>query len=141
MEFVDSCPMTKWTSRIAVVGITTVLGLGLTGIANAQPSSGPAPITISPEKVRKLCEERTPRIEARIAKATERINGGAEVKGSILWLKAQAQEARDAGKDDRAKLLEDRTTVRADRLVLLDNAKKRVEKFKSEHCDYTGATK
>jgi len=133
--------MTKWMSRIAVVGITAALGLGLSGVASAQPSSGPAPITISPEKVRKLCEERTPRVEARIAKATERINGGPEVKGSIQYLKAQAQKARDAGKADRAKLLDDRATVRADRLVTLGNATKRLEKFKSAHCNYTGATK
>jgi hypothetical protein len=133
--------MTKWMSRIAVIGTTAVLGFTLTGIANAEPSNEPAPITLSPEKVKKICEVRVPRIEARIAKATERINGGPEAKGSTQWLKAQAQKATDAGKTDRAKLLNDRATVNADRLVTLDNSKKRVEKFKSDHCNYTGATK
>jgi hypothetical protein len=134
--------MTNWIRIISVAGSTAMLGLALTGVASAQTDpTGPAPITISPEQVKKRCEERIPKIEARIAKATERINGGPEVRGSTKWLEAQSQKAKDAGNTARAKVLDARKELRAEQLTKLGNHQKRVDEFQAQHCNYPGGTK
>jgi hypothetical protein len=124
--------MNKWIRRIAVVG-TVALGFTWTGVAAAQETSY-APITISPEKVKKLCEERAPRVEGRIERLTTRINGGPEVPGSTAWLEAQAQKARDAGNTARAERLAGRLERRGEHLNRLGDAQRRVDKFQADHC-------
>ncbi|WP_367129684.1 hypothetical protein [Saccharothrix sp. HUAS TT1] len=126
--------MNTWIRRIAVAG-TAALGLGLvpTGAALAQESSY-APITIGPEKVKQLCEERAPRIEGRINRLTTRINGGADVHGSTAWLREQARKAREAGDTGRAERLDRRLERRADQLDRLGDAQRRVDRFQADHC-------
>lgn len=118
--------------RLAVV-VTAAFGLCSTGVAAAQDTSY-APITISPEKVKQLCEQRAPRIEERVTRLTTRINGGPEVAGSTAWLRAQAQRARDAGNTTRAERLERRLERRADQLTRLGDAQRRVDEFQAQHC-------
>lgn len=124
--------MNMWIRRIAVVG-TVVLGFTGTGVAAAQETSY-APITISPEQVKKLCEERAPKVEGRIERLTTRINGGPEVPGSTAWLQAQAQKARDAGNTKRAERLEHRLERRGEQVTRLGDAQRRVDKFQADHC-------
>lgn len=121
--------MNTWI-RLAVVA-TTAFGLTSTGVAAAQDY---APITISPEQVEKLCEERAPKAEERITKLTTRINGGADVPGSTAWLRAQAQKARDKGQTARVERLEQRLERRDEQLTRLGDAQRRVDKFQAEHC-------
>ncbi|PSL53862.1 hypothetical protein B0I31_108309 [Saccharothrix carnea] len=121
--------MNTWI-RLAVVA-TTALGLTSTGVAAAQDY---APITISPEQVKKLCEERAPKVEERITRLTTRINGGADVPGSTAWLRAQAQKAREAGNTARAERLERRLERRDAQSTRLGDAQRRVDKFQAEHC-------
>lgn len=125
-------------TRIAV----TVLALAAFGVAggvpaSAQPTSNPAPgpvtITLSPEQVTFFCE-RTAKVEKRVAKLTERINGGADVKGSTAWLKARAQKEREAGHETSAKLLEERAERRAGRVEALNKAKAWATEFHSKYC-------
>ena len=123
--------MNTWI-RLAVVA-TAAFGLTSTGVAAAQDTTY-APITISPEKVKKLCEERVPKAEDRIKRLTERINGGPEVRGSTAWLRAQAREARDKGKTDRVERLERRLERRDGQLAKLGDAQRRVDEFQAEHC-------
>jgi hypothetical protein len=134
--------MTTWTRIIAVAGSTAALGLALSGIASADETpTGPAPMTISADQVKKRCEERVPKIEARIKTATDRINGDANTRGSTKWLEAQAKAARDAGKEAKAKLFDARKDLRSEKLTKLSDTQKRIDKFQSEHCNYPGGTK
>ena len=118
--------------RLAVV-VTAAFGLCSTGVAAAQDTSY-APITISPEKVKQLCEQRAPRIEERVTRLTARINGGPEVAGSTAWLRARAQEARDKGETARAERLERRLERREGQLTKLGDAQRRVDRFQADHC-------
>jgi hypothetical protein len=134
--------MTTWTRIIAVAGSTAALGLALSGVASADETpTGPAPMTISADQVKKRCEERVPKIEARIKTMTDRINGDANTRGSTKWLEAQAKAARDAGKEARAKLFDARKDLRGEKLTKLSDTQKRIDAFQSEHCNYPGGTK
>ena len=127
--------MTTWIRRIAVTvaGATVAVGLATTGVASAQDKTY-APVTLSPEQVKKICEQRLPRIEARVTRLTTRINGGPDVHGSTAWLKAEAQKARDAGDTARAERLDKRVERRGDQVSRLGKAQERVDKFQAEHC-------
>ncbi|MEU4744054.1 hypothetical protein AB0G02_26800 [Actinosynnema sp. NPDC023658] len=124
--------MKTWT-RLVVVAATAAIGFTPVGVAVAQDSTY-APITISPERVKKLCEERAPKIEERITRLNTRINGGPEVPGSTAWLQAQAQKARDAGNTKRVERLEQRLERRGEKVTKLGDAQRRVDKFQAEHC-------
>jgi hypothetical protein len=123
--------MNSWI-RLAVVA-TAAFGLTSTGVAAAQDTTY-APITIGPEKVKQLCEQRAPKVEERITRLTTRINGGADVHGSTAWLRAQAQKARDAGNTARAERLDRRLERRDGQVSKLGDAQRRVDKFQAEHC-------
>ncbi|MGQ0839421.1 hypothetical protein [Actinokineospora sp.] len=120
----------KWAVVAAIVAGTGLTGAG---VAAAQPSE-PVTITLSPERVAFLCTERLPKIEQRIAKLTERINAGADVKGSSAALKARAEKERAAGREAAAKLLEEKAERRAGKIDQLTKAKDRVVEFRSKHC-------
>jgi hypothetical protein len=126
--------MNTWIRRIAVIG-TAALGFTSTGVATGVAAAQDyAPITISPEQVRQLCEQRAPRIEERIERITTRVNGGPEVVGSTAWLQANARKAREAGQTARAERLEQRAERRGDQLTRLADVQHRVDKFQADHC-------
>lgn len=114
-----------------VVLVLAFLALGA-GTAHADE---PAPITISPDQVRKICEERLPRVEDRVGKLTARINGGPEVWGSTANLRKRAAEASDPG---RAQRLEERAARRAGHLDKLSRVQERIDTFQAKHCSYQG---
>ncbi|MEU5694940.1 hypothetical protein [Actinosynnema sp. NPDC020468] len=125
--------MTKWMrSSVVAAVVAGTFGLVTTGVAAADTTY--APITISPDKVKELCEKRVPRVEERVRKLTTRINGGADVAGSTAWLKAQAQKARDSGDTARADRLDQRIERRSGQVDKLANLTDRTAKFKAEHC-------
>ncbi|MCE6999148.1 hypothetical protein LZG04_30730 [Saccharothrix sp. S26] len=121
--------MNPWI-RLAVV-TTAAFGLTSTGVAVAQDY---APITISPEQVKKLCEQRVPKVEERITRLTTRINGPADVPGSTAWLREQARQAREAGDTARAERLERRLERRDAQVARLGDAQRRVDRFQESHC-------
>lgn len=108
-----------------------VVGMLLLGAGTA---SAQEPITISPEKVRKICEQRVPRVEQRVKALTDRINGTPETLGSTKWLEQKAADARKAGNTARADVLDARVKLRAAQLVKLGKAGERITRFKNEHC-------
>jgi hypothetical protein len=133
-------------SRIAVGG--AVVGSVLFGgaaVASAQedPSTEPAPssepgsvtITLSPEQVTRLCENRLPRIEKRTSSLVERIQGDENTRGSAAWLRARATKERDAGREDTASLLEERADRREGFVDPLNKINKWAADFRTEHCD------
>lgn len=126
--------MNTWIRRIAVIGAVT-LGFTSTGVAaGVEVAQEYAPVTISPERVKELCEQRAPKIEERVERVTTRINGGPEVAGSTAWLRAHAQKARDAGNTGRAEKLEKRAARRGDQLTRLGEVQRRVDEFQAAHC-------
>ncbi|GAA3021196.1 hypothetical protein [Actinokineospora globicatena] len=122
-------------ARSAVIIAAITIGTGLTGagVAAAQPST-PVTITLSPEQVTAICQKRIPRIEQRVGRLVERINGGAEVKGSAAWLRARADKEQAAGRGTSATLLREKADRRAGRVDQLTKAKQRAEEFKGKYC-------
>jgi hypothetical protein len=105
------------------------------GTAWAEQPSSPVTITLSPEQVTFLCEKRLPKVEKRVTKLIERINGGPEVRGSTEWLKRKAAQEREAGRETSAQLLEEKTERRAGRLDQLNKIKGWVSDFRTQHCE------
>jgi len=125
-------------TRIAAAGLA-VAAVSLAGAAPAvaQPStppSGSVTITLSPEQVAFLCDKRLPRMETRVTKLIDRINGNASVKGSTAWLKDRAAKERAAGRETSAKLLEERAARRAGRIDELNKIKGWVTDFRGKYC-------
>jgi hypothetical protein len=120
------------TSAVVLVG-----GLvGSTTVASADPTPRPSykQVTLSPEESQKLCAERLPKMIERRDKLAQRISGGADVKGSVAWLKARAAKQKAKGHEKAAARLEKRAERRSERLKQLGTVKTKLETFKSEHC-------
>jgi hypothetical protein len=121
-----------------ILGTVLIAGLLVGGAATASATtdpSEPVTITLSPEQVQHLCEKRLPKIEQRITRLLDRINGGPEVRGSVEWLRARATTERDAGRETTAQLLEERADRRAGRVDQLNQAKQWAADFRTEHCE------
>lgn len=103
-------------------------------LLGAGTASAQEPITISPEKVQKICSQRVPRVEAKVKALTDKINGGPETLGSKKWIEQKAADARKNGNTARADVLDARLKLRDAQLVKLAKAGERVAKFKTEHC-------
>ena len=118
----------------AVVLMSGLVG-GTTAVA-ADPTPTPsyAPITLSPEESQRLCAEVLPKLISRREKLATRINGGADVKGSVAWLKARAAKQKAKGHEKVAAQLEKRAERRAGRLEQLSKIKGELEAFKTKHC-------
>ncbi len=129
--------MRRHTARLAtgvVAGAVALVLAAPASVASATPA--PDPITISSEQVRRLCEERVPRLLESAGRLTERIQGDAETLGSVAWLQARAQQAAADGRTARAELLSERAERRAGRVDELADLTRRVHVFEDEHCGY-----
>jgi hypothetical protein len=129
----------RGTLAAATTAVVLVGGLvGGTTVASADPSPTPTPtykqVTLSPEESQKLCNEKLPKMIERRDKLAKRISGGADVKGSVAWLKARAAKQKAKGHDKVAAALEKRATRRSERLTQLGTAKTKLETFKTQHC-------
>jgi len=120
----------------ALLGSVLAVGLVFGGVttASADPSE-PVTITLSPEQVQNLCEKRLPKIEQRVTRLLNRINGDASVRGSVEWLRARATKERDAGRETSAQVLEEKADRRAGRVDQLNKIKKWATDFRTEHCE------
>ena len=126
---------------VAVGTSAVVLMGGLvagTTVAAADPSPTPTPsykqVTLSPEESQRLCAEKLPKLIERRDKLAKRISGGADVKGSVAWLKARAEKQKAKGHDKIAAQLEKRAERRSSRLEQLATMKTKLETFKTQHC-------
>jgi hypothetical protein len=59
-------------------------------------------------------------VQARLENAVERINGGPDLRGSLLWLDTRIQAATDAGRNDLATALTNRRAVREATLGVIE---------------------
>jgi hypothetical protein len=140
--------VSTWSRRFVMAGCGAALGLAaLAPVASADDTTPPppptqyAPTTLSPQETQQMCDQMLPKIDDRIAKATARINGGPEVKGSVAWLKAKAQDQRNKGHQQAAERLDKRADRRAGRVGDLTQLKQRAESFRTAHCQPAGGTK
>jgi hypothetical protein len=117
-----------------LVGGTTIAAADPTPTPTPSASTSYKPVTLSPEESQKLCAERLPKMIARRDKLARRISGGADVKGSVAWLKARAAKQKAKGHDKIAARLTKRAERRLERLKQLGTVKTKLESFKAEHC-------
>ncbi|ALG06485.1 hypothetical protein [Kibdelosporangium phytohabitans] len=119
----------KWTHRIAAASGATVMGLALlTTTAGAQPSPAPAQPGFD---VTKVCQQRVPKLENRANKALTRINGSADVRGSVASLRARAGRATDQAQKD---WLNGKADHRAQRADVIKKAQERLAAYKQKYC-------
>ncbi len=133
-----------WTRRLALAGCgSAACLLALAPLASAQTTSPApvAPITLSPEESAQVCNDWVPRLQKRTDNLTKRINGGAEIAGSVANLKARAADQRAKGHDARADQLDKRAAKRQGRISELATAKQKLDAFQGAHCKPAGPTK
>jgi hypothetical protein len=134
----------RWTRRAALGAVTaaalTLGGAAVAGAATGEPSttnpapSGPVTITLQPDQVQFLCGKRLPKVEQRVTKLIDRINGGPDVKGSVANLKKKADEEKAAGRTTSAQLLSEKADRRAGRIDELNKIKGWVTDFRTKYC-------
>ena len=109
-----------------LVAGTAVLAIGTTSVhaQDAGVSDANRP------RIEKACA-RIPNAQTRIDAAIARINGGPEVRGSLLWLDTLIQKATDAGRTDLATALTNRKAVRASSLGVLELRKANLVEFQT----------
>jgi hypothetical protein len=110
--------------------------------AETADSAEPAPsepgsvtITLSPEQVAFLCDQRLPRIEKRTGKLVERIQGDEETRGSAANLRARADREREAGRETSAQVLEERADRREGFVDELNRINQWAADFRTEYCE------
>ncbi|MFI5612796.1 hypothetical protein [Amycolatopsis sp. NPDC051903] len=137
---------TTWTRRLAMAGSGVAAGLlVVTPLASADTSAPPAPsspavapITLSPQESQQVCGEWVPKLQKRAQNLTDRINGGAEVAGSVANLKARSADQRAKGHTAAADRLQKRADKRQGRISQLADAKKKLDDFATAHCKPAG---
>jgi hypothetical protein len=128
----------QWVRRLAVTGCAAGIGLAVAGAGSASaqgdPSTQPAPITISSAQVQQLCDQRVPKLTAEVTKLINRIDGGPTVKGSTQWLQAEAQQAKANGHPARADVLDGRAERRTGVDTVLKDVQAKLDNFTKAHC-------
>ena len=119
------------THALTATGLA--VGLAFTGVAGAQAAR--ADVTLPPggvleKQITSYCG-RVPELLERIDKAQTRINGDADTRGSLAWLKARQAKAR-ADHRRVAERLERRIDRRTERLAKLPELKVKLTAAKSE---------
>jgi hypothetical protein len=131
---------TQWVRRLAVTGCAAgVVAVAGAGAASAQgdPTTGPAPITISSAQVEQLCEQRVPKLTDEVGKLISRIDGGPTETGSTRWLQARARQAQANGHTARADVLNGRVDRRTGLLTVLQDVRTKLTNFTTAHCGYS----
>jgi hypothetical protein len=104
--------------------------------ASAEPAdpSAPVTVTLSQEQLTYLCDKRLPKAQQRTERLINRISGGADVRGSVEWLRANAETERAAGRETTAQALEERAERRSERLPQLRSIQEQVTAFVEQYC-------
>lgn len=116
--------MSRMTKIAAAMLMAGAGAFALPGVAGASENEPPEHATVHDhprfeERLDHLCA-RVPLVTYRAERALDRINGDADVRGSILWLHDKAEWARESGRDDLADLIEGRITIQVERIDVLD---------------------
>jgi hypothetical protein len=108
------------TVRTLTLAAVTCAVLAVPAVAGAQPTSTPTapPLAGVEERLDVACA-RVPNLQRRVDDLLERLPAGADTPGSIAWVQARADRARDNGREELAAALDDRATVLTERLDVL----------------------
>jgi hypothetical protein len=99
------------TAGTATTDTPVVIGSDTVTDTTDSPEIGP--------RVERACL-RIPNLELRTERLIVRLDGDASVRGSLAWLADRAEAAREAGRDQRAEVLENRVAVRTATRDVLD---------------------
>lgn len=113
-----AAPVTTATDATRTVVADTTGTPAPTSTPSVVVNGSTVTITRDLAQVQAMCA-RVPDVQKRIAAALARIQGGSDVRGSVAWLQASAADQRAAGHSDAAKRLDDRATLRSDRVAEL----------------------
>ncbi|MER6422058.1 hypothetical protein [Streptomyces sp. NPDC001137] len=111
--------------RMLVVG-AAVAAMLVGGVGAAVAESTPSPASTAArtgDGAEALCK-RAPKIDHRIDRALERLNAGADRRGSIARLQQRVDNAKAAGHSEIATYLQDRLTFRKSLLTTLQQRQK-----------------
>ncbi|MEV6945729.1 hypothetical protein AB0N07_27795 [Streptomyces sp. NPDC051172] len=111
--------------RTLLVGAAVAAILaGGTGAAVAESTPSPASkVTPTGDGAKALCK-RVPKIDHRIDRALNRLNAGADKRGSIARLQQRVDKAEAAGHSEIATYLQDRLTFRKSLVTTLQQRQK-----------------
>jgi hypothetical protein len=120
---------------IGAVVVTAGAGLVVPVTASAEGTTTAPPSTATrdlPARLKRACL-RIPNLETRTSRMITRLNGDASVRGSLLWLQAQIDDATAKGRTQLATVLQNRLKVRTQTLKVLTNRQQRLDKL-AEMC-------
>ena len=120
---------------IGAVVVTAGAGLVIPVTASAEGTTTVPPSTATrdlPARLKRACL-RIPNLETRTSRMITRLNGDASVRGSLLWLQAQIDDATAKGRTQLATVLTNRLKVRTQTLKVLTNRQQRLDKL-AEMC-------
>lgn len=115
---------TRFAAALLMAGAGTIALPGVAGASENELTEPAESVTVHGQtrfeaRVDCLCG-RVPSATDRVERALDRINGDADVRGSILWLQDRADRARDAGREDLAELIEGRIDIQIERIDVLE---------------------
>ncbi|GIG61426.1 hypothetical protein Lfu02_57980 [Longispora fulva] len=123
--------------KLAIIGGTALVVLGGAALpAVAGPGAGDKPITLD-AKGCKLAQDLRPVLDDRLAI----INGDANQRGSVTWIKAEAAKARAAGNTKKADKLDKAATKRTEAATKIETRKTKVDKAVTWCTDHGFAAK
>jgi hypothetical protein len=105
----------RLTAATLGVSAATTVGMAATASADETDEADPG----RAERAARLCE-RVPRVQDRVDQLFERLQADSDTRGSVAWLTARAEQAREEGHDDLAMFLEHRATIRTERIDVLN---------------------
>jgi hypothetical protein len=114
-----------------VLGATLVVGTAVLAIGTTSVHAQESGVTEDNRpRIERACA-RIPNAQDRIDAAIARINGAADVRGSLAWLDTLIQKATDAGRTDLAAALTNRRAVREASLPVLELRKANLVEFEA----------
>ncbi|MFD7229348.1 hypothetical protein [Streptomyces sp. NPDC059881] len=119
------------TATTTALALTTVATLLATAGAASADSGAPSPgSTPTGDGAKALCK-RVPKIEKRLERALDRLQGDAAQRGSISRLEKRVQNARKAGHSEIETYLNDKLTFRRSLVPTLEKRQKDLAPVKS----------
>ena len=131
-------PRRSLKSKLMIGAAVVTAGAGLIVPVTASAAStttAPPSSTATrelPARLKRACL-RIPNLEIRTTNMITRLNGDASVRGSLLWLQAQIDDATAKGRTQLATVLQNRLKVRTETLKVLTNRQQRLDKL-AEMC-------
>jgi hypothetical protein len=131
-EIAMTTPRRTFKSTLMLGAVVVTAGAALVVPAAAHAASTTTDTSTAtrelPARYQRACL-RIPNLQLRTDNLITRLNGDASVRGSLLWLQAQIDDATAKGRTQLAEVLENRLQVRTESLDVLANRQERLTKL------------